>query len=782
MLSEDLDRLERQVAEDKKELNILIAQIRDGQYYGYPVDDPVMKNRIRNIQDNLYYLEAQLDIARREFEKPKPAAQNIYAPNPFEPQPQPVQQPVQQLQPAKPQGPVMTMDTLTNADYIQTYTPPQEKTPQKELNIFANQNINPQTANNIPPDLPYTKPQKASSTEEIFGKKVMAIAASGLIFISIILFAIVFVPALGTPAKIFMMFAVSLAFLIVGIIKLEKSDGSDERNSFYEALSGCGMGAIFVSLFVCNIHFKVLGDVGLYCILILWAGCALFLSKRYESRMYTIIGQIGITVSLMFGMVLILETRMTTDVSPKILVLLFYFFIGSFAYLFFDIKTGRGYFLGNVFHVIDLVFLIWMMGGMVWATEVRYLNSSVNTAAIMLLAADVIVMIVCSFMGWAKEENLVRKMSCGIAYTLCLLALVKMLDMGIGVCMILISVSLLAVLEWRIGDRKEKADQFPYWLWVIILGWCLCDGLEVIPGIQMIGIGIAAAAFIAYGFIRDKDVYRVMGYVAYAAYVCMHFGKDYIIDTAVALLILAAAFYIMYSKKNYSLSKKIVLYLLLLFTIVMKHYQIYTYSDFGRSLNYGKGEVTFALFVPLALMNALASLKPFRRNWVTKEEDFFFADLVMVINALLLYCGMALLYTFESRALWIITVAILIGLCCLNLKNVKIIMNDYAYAYAGVKFTILLYVILGSASAAPSLISVACFVLAIICIALGFYMKNSNLRMYGLILSMICVVKLVMFDIAYNNTLGHAVSFFISGILCFVISAIYNYVGKRMKD
>ena len=145
MLSEDLDRLERQVAEDKKELNALIAQIRDGQYYGNPVDDPVMKNRIRNIQDNLYYLEAQLDIARREFATPKPAVQNIYAPNPFEPQPQPVQQP----QPAKPQGPIMTMDTLTNADYIQTYTSPQETAPQaatpqvaapqKELNIFANQ-------------------------------------------------------------------------------------------------------------------------------------------------------------------------------------------------------------------------------------------------------------------------------------------------------------------------------------------------------------------------------------------------------------------------------------------------------------------------------------------------------------------------------------------------------------------------------------------------------------------------------------------------------------------
>ena len=66
MVTDNLDRLERQVALDKEELNALIKKIREDAGSGGLQSDPVIKNRIRNIQDNLYYLEAQLDIARRE--------------------------------------------------------------------------------------------------------------------------------------------------------------------------------------------------------------------------------------------------------------------------------------------------------------------------------------------------------------------------------------------------------------------------------------------------------------------------------------------------------------------------------------------------------------------------------------------------------------------------------------------------------------------------------------------------------------------------------------------
>ncbi|MBP5178801.1 MAG: hypothetical protein J6066_04445, partial [Lachnospiraceae bacterium] len=64
----------------------------------------------------------------------------------------------------------------------------------------------------------------------------------------------------------------------------------------------------------------------------------------------------------------------------------------------------------------------------------------------------------------------------------------------------------------------------------------------------------------------------------------------------------------------------------------------------------------------------------------------------------------------------------------------------------------------------------------------GFIYKLKGLRIYGLVLSLVCVVKLVMIDISYENTIGHALSFFLSGVLCFVISAIYSYVEKKYKN
>ena len=64
-----------------------------------------------------------------------------------------------------------------------------------------------------------------------------------------------------------------------------------------------------------------------------------------------------------------------------------------------------------------------------------------------------------------------------------------------------------------------------------------------------------------------------------------------------------------------------------------------------------------------------------------------------------------------------------------------------------------------------------------------FYFRQKSFRIYGLGLTLISTVKLIMVDIAYENSIGHAFSFFLSGILCFAISAIYNLIDKKfLKD
>ena len=83
----------------------------------------------------------------------------------------------------------------------------------------------------------------------------MGIAASVLIFISLILFATLLLPKLNDPAKMVIMYLVSAAFLGVGALRMYK----DKENSFNIALTGCGLGALFISLLLSLIaRFKAI--------------------------------------------------------------------------------------------------------------------------------------------------------------------------------------------------------------------------------------------------------------------------------------------------------------------------------------------------------------------------------------------------------------------------------------------------------------------------------------------------------------------------------------------
>lgn len=46
---------------------------------------------------------------------------------------------------------------------------------------------------------------------------------------------------------------------------------------------------------------------------------------------------------------------------------------------------------------------------------------------------------------------------------------------------------------------------------------------------------------------------------------------------------------------------------------------------------------------------------------------------------------------------------------------------------------------------------------------------------------MVSVFKLIMIDIKYDSTLENAVSFFVCGLLCFVISFLYNRIDHHLK-
>ena len=78
--------------------------------------------------------------------------------------------------------------------------------------------------------------------------------------------------------------------------------------------------------------------------------------------------------------------------------------------------------------------------------------------------------------------------------------------------------------------------------------------------------------------------------------------------------------------------------------------------------------------------------------------------------------------------------------------------------------------------------SIVSMVVALVCIIAGFVSKSKSMRMYGLILIMLCVLKLVTIDINSENSISRVLAFVVGGIVCFIISGIYNFLEKKLTE
>lgn len=78
--------------------------------------------------------------------------------------------------------------------------------------------------------------------------------------------------------------------------------------------------------------------------------------------------------------------------------------------------------------------------------------------------------------------------------------------------------------------------------------------------------------------------------------------------------------------------------------------------------------------------------------------------------------------------------------------------------------------------------SVCLMACALACVAAGFRFHVGGLRLYGLVMALICVAKLVTFDIEFADPASRAIALVIGGLICFAISALYNRACHYLAD
>ena len=152
-------------------------------------------------------------------------------------------------------------------------------------------------------------------------------------------------------------------------------------------------------------------------------------------------------------------------------------------------------------------------------------------------------------------------------------------------------------------------------------------------------------------------------------------------------------------------------------------------------------------------------------------------------NILLLFIGVPCLY--DSLSVWVYLLLVIATsiLCFLGIRQFmeRHCQKLWSGFYIGIKITIYLTAVFYSTPISNKILfSILLLCIAIIAILTGFKLNLKSLRIYGLGLTMMSVVKLILFDVDYSSTLGTVAALMVCGVLCFIINFIYNMLSKHI--
>ncbi|MCR5770954.1 MAG: DUF2339 domain-containing protein [Butyrivibrio sp.] len=576
--------------------------------------------------------------------------------------------------------------------------------------------------------------------ENILGKRLMGIFASVLIFIAIILGASLIVPNLPDAAKITLMFVISFAFLIGGLFLMKK----DPENKFYVALAGCGYGAVYLSLFVTKVIFGYLNPYVLYGLIFVWV-ISIYISK-INNAVFRSIAQAGIFLSLLLGLInddkFLLFLVMIYIITTQSLLLVY----EHIAYKNIKATELVGGLLCLIIYWPGISLLDEMLVPffLIIATLycILYIGYSIKFSELgaKQLSYARFFMPICFF------EFLIILDSSSLALEGCYLGgIYDNKDLIHTIFTVITYISTCAFLSTMlITEKKKEINLFvPQLLSCLLYIWLIIN--ENV-------------------FTLWQYLYMVLPLIG--AYVCYHKFKTRSLKVLIT-------------------SHLVLIYLIGSFIFdLFYHISSLTQNDYDYRAFTG-----YAYFFMMIICGAVNYIFKIRHK-DTKEVRIA----SYIVNIVLMYLGYTNMIVESMHRLYLIGnnegllsifkvlyVVVLTALFTINSKNLLDRHKTGWDFYVGVKYLLLLIGALYIFDAEAVVVSIFLLVMAIACIIIGFAFKYKGFRLFGLCLAMICVFKLVFVDISAATTIGRVISFFISGMLCFVINMIYNAVGQKLN-
>lgn len=620
------------------------------------------------------------------------------------------------------------------------------------------------------PNVPL-KPKE--SFENRLGKS-MGIIASMLVFISMILFVTLVYSSLTDMTKVICLFVFSFGILLLGAYWMRK-----KKNFFTLSITGCGMGAIFLSLFITNVYFHMLNQWALLILIAVWAICVKMFFAKVD-YCFEVIGQVGVTVAILFGC-----SSFVAIGSMEYLFLVVIFIAVSLVYLLVGSASGVAKaFPMAALNVLSILFLCIKLGEF---------QGDEEFAALFYILTIVLAIMELFVIYWYifRAEKNIKGAENSIPYVILIVyswwhlsvflgnAFCEVSDFGMFMIQAMVIVSLLVAELLRVRQKNES--DIIHTITIYVLYFALVVATNTFETFSnLIGIGLYIFPLLAIGYWWKDKTAISLSYITMAMFAIM--GCEYLtIELIVNVLAITSSAVALIRDKNvYNKWFKCAWYLIFMLTFFT------TFRNVTEQLKVPSAIQDVWIYMILAMINAIICHVGFARDWKNPEqEEKVTRYLNIIINAIFMIVGFGYItnsYYKDFMKMLILVVSAFVYTTNIKYSYEKFKKQPWSGIYNGAKLSIFLYITLRSYELTGPYVSLGWLVLAIVLITVGFITDYRYLRLYGLFLTMFSIVKLLVFDIHYDNGVVRALSFLISGLLCFAINMLYNFYNKKIQN
>lgn len=590
-------------------------------------------------------------------------------------------------------------------------------------------------------------PSKASGEKDLektLGTGIMGIIASVLIFISIIIFGSLLLPYLTDVVMTVMMFLFSFLLFGAGYLLLRKNPG----NKFNISLCACGATAICVSLFVTRLYFALINDLAFLLFVALWLALMACVCQKYQNLIFRIIGEIGVFLTVCLGTVRFV--RMDMGIGEWFMFCMLLSVYGCSTLLLDRIIRSGSYEKNAFFHSIRTVVLLLALIVFVGNAEAAIGTYAGFVVSTVCFAAE----LYRSFREELQDGCLFYCLMSVDFLTYCTI-LCGVFRLESFLPYYIAAVLLAVVFEMRQTKNSTVGNVI-----ACLLFWW--SGWAWLHTGAFYTAAVALPLF-AYGYVRKNRIPLYIGLFGILGVI----GADITVSSFVLLWAVPFICFVVLAR----VTKDQV------FTAL--GYPLYMlcgagmFSALFQGFGFETEETAILAFLILAVVHMLII-----RMRAFAKDGTGFAIVSGVMTVFLMICGSWAVYQEYFNVCSMLVTAALYTINTVNLLK----KSEHFGYYIGLKYTVCMILLVDAHFEFSMLISVLMLLFAAGSIAFGFYKNCRSFRIYGLILSMVSIFKLILFDVSSKSAVYNAVGFLVCGLICFGISFLYNKIENRMKE